>query len=103
MKLYQELNKEIDCYVMAISKEEKLYGMDIIQRLRLNGLYAEMDFLNKGLKGQFKQADRLNAKYLIILNDEDLKKGIVNIKDNGTKEEEKVDIDEVIEYIMGNI
>ncbi len=103
MKLYQELNKEIDCYVMAISKEEKLYGMDIIQRLRLNGLYAEMDFLNKGLKGQFKQADRLNAKYLIILNDEDLKKGIVNIKDNGTKEEEKVDIDEVVEYIMGNI
>ena len=55
------------------------------------------------LKGQFKEADRLNAKYLIILNNEDLQKGLVNVKDNRTKEEEKVDIDELTEYIIGNL
>ena len=45
-----------------------------------------------GLKGQFKQADRLNSKFLIILNDEDLAHDEVKIKNNKTKEEELVGI-----------
>lgn len=101
MPLYQSVKKEIDAYVMYVSEEEKLYSLDIVQNLRLNGVSCETDNLGKGLKGQFKQADRLNAKYLIILNNEDLQKGLVTVKDNQTKEEEKVDIDELTEHIIG--
>ncbi len=103
MDLYKSIKREVDCYVMYVSEEEKLYALDLIQSLRLNGVICETDYLNKGLKGQFKQADRLNTKYLIILNNEDLQKGLVNVKDNVTKEEEKVDISEVVEYIIGNL
>ncbi len=103
MDLYKSIKREVDCYVMYVSEEEKLYALDLIQSLRLNGVICETDYLNKGLKGQFKQADRLNAKYLIILNNEDLQKGLVNVKDNVTKEEEKVDISEIVEYIIGNL
>ena len=103
MPMYQEIQKQIDVYVMYVSEEEKLYSLDIVQNLRLNGVSCETDNLGKGLKGQFKQADRLNAKYLIILNNEDLKMGLVNVKDNATKEEEKVDISELTEYIIGNL
>ena len=88
---------------MYVSEEEKLYALDIVQNLRLNGIVTETNNLNKSLKGQFKEADRLSAKYLIILNNEDLKKGLVNVKDNRTKEEEKVDIAELTEYIIGNL
>ena len=101
--LYKSIKREVDCYVMYVSEEEKLYALNLIQSLRLNGVICETDYLNKGLKGQFKHADRLNAKYLIILNNEDLQKGLVNVKDNVTKEEEKVDISEVVEYIIGNL
>ena len=55
------------------------------------------------MKSQFKIADRLQAKFLIILNNEDLQKGLVNIKDNATKEEIKVDEAEVVDWILGNI
>lgn len=103
MPMYQEIKKEIDVYVMYISEEEKLYSLDIVQSLRLNGVSCETDNLSKGLKGQFKQADRLNAKYLVILNNEDLQKGLVTIKDNVTKEEEKIDIDEIVEQIIGRL
>jgi len=103
MPMYQEVQKQVDTYVMYVSEEEKLYSLDIVQNLRLNGVSCETDNLGRGLKGQFKQADRLNAKYLIILNNEDLQKGLVTVKDNATKEEEKVDIDEITEYIIGNL
>ena len=53
------------------------------------------------MKSQFKIADKLNAKQLIILNSEDLQKGLINIKDNATKEEQKIDEDEVVEYLVG--
>ena len=103
MELYKNIKREIDVYVMYVSEEEKLYSLNIVQNLRLNGVVCETDNLNKGLKGQFKVADRLNAKYLIILNNEDLQKGLVTVKDNATKEEEKIDIDEITEYIIGSI
>ena len=101
--LYKDVKKEIECYVMYVSEEEKLHALEITQNLRLNGVVCETDNLGKGLKGQFKQADRLNAKLLVILNSEDLKLGLVNIKDNVTKEEEKVDLDEVVEQIIGRL
>ena len=103
MDLYKDIKKEIEVYVMYVSEEEKLHAIDIVQSLRLNGVVVETNTLEKGLKGQFKEADRLNAKLLVILNDEDLKKGLVNVKDNATKEETKVDISEVVDYIIGNL
>ena len=103
MPIYEDIKREIECYVMYVSEEEKLHAIDIAQNLRLNGVITEINNMNKGLKGEFKEADRLNAKLLIILNDEDLKKGLVNIKDNVTKEEEKVDLDELTEQIIGRL
>ena len=58
-----------------------------------------MDYLGKGLKAQFKAADRFNAKYLVILNDKDLEDMMVNVKDNVTKEEEKVNINDLSDYL----
>jgi len=101
--LYKDVKKQVECYVMYVSEEEKMYALEITQNLRLNGVVTETDCLGKGLKGQFKHADRLNAKLLIILNNEDLSKGLVNIKDNATKEEEKVDLDEVVEQVIGRL
>ena len=55
------------------------------------------------MKSQFKIADSLNAKFLIILNNEDLNKGLINIKDNVTKEEIKIDEGDIVDWILGNI
>src|SRR5574344_2130816 len=93
------VNNDIDVYVMYVSDSEKNTAIYLTQNLRLNGFVTETDYLNKGLKGEFKSADRMNAKYLVILNDEDLKSNKVNVKDNRTKEEEKVNINDLVDYI----
>lgn len=89
----------IDAYIMYVSDNEKETAAYITQNLRLNGITAETDYLNKGLKAQFKSADRFKAKYLIILNDNDLKNMQVNVKDSVTKEEEKVNINDLADYL----
>ena len=75
----------------------------LLQDLRLNGIICETNYMNKGLKGQFKEADRLGAKQLLILNSDDLNKGLINVKDNLTKEEQKIPEDEIIDYLLGVI
>lgn len=93
----------IDVYVMAVNDEERLKANMLLQDLRLNDIICDTDYKNKGLKAQFKDADRYMAKQLIILNSEDLSKGLINVKDNVTKEEHKIPEDEIIDYILGVI
>ena len=93
------VNNDVDVYIMYVSDTEKDTALYIAQNLRLNGFTTEMDYLGKGLKGQFKAADRFNAKYLVILNDKDLEDMMVNVKDNVTKEEEKVNINDLSDYL----
>ena len=109
MMVLKELNKEqriennIDVYVMAVNDEESLTALRLVQDLRWSEIKCDMDTLDKGLKAQFKQADRLNARILIILNSEDLQKGLITVKDNLTKEETKVDEAEILDYIISNL
>lgn len=93
------INKSIDVFVMYVSSTEKETAAYITQNIRLNGFICETDYLSKGLKGCFKSADRLGAKFLIILNDKDLENNEVNVKDNQTKEEEKVNINDLVDYL----
>ena len=97
------LNKVIDAYILCVSEEEKLQALKLAQELRLNNIIVDINSNNLSLKSQFKIADNLKAKFLIILNEEDLKKGLINIKDNATKEELKIDEYEIVDWLLGNI
>ncbi len=90
---------DVEVFVMYVSETEKKYATSLVQYLRGNGFRVETEYTNRGLKSQFKQADRLKSKYLIILNDEDLKNDEIKIKDNKTKEEELIGIDYLIYYL----
>ena len=89
----------VDLFVMYVSETEKEYATTLVQELRMSGFSVETDYMSRSLKAQFKQADRLKSKFLIILNDEDLKENRIQIKNNKTKEEEKVELDYILYYL----
>lgn len=93
------VDDSIDCFVMYVSDTEKDYAATLVQELRMNGFKVDTEYTGRGLKGQFKQADRLNSHFLLILNDEDLKDNLIQVKNNKTKEEEKVELDYLMYYL----
>jgi len=97
------INDELDVFVLYVNETEKEYALALTQDLRLNGFRCETDYMGRSLKGQFKQADRLKAKYLIILNDEDLVAGEMQVKDNLTKEVTMVKEAEIDDYLDLNL
>ena len=90
---------DLEVFVMYVSDTEKKYAASLVHYLRANGFRVDTEYTGRGLKAQFKQADRFNSKYLIILNDEDLKNDEVKIKNNKTKEEELVSVDYLLYYL----
>ena len=91
--------EDIDLFLMYVNDEEKKYACYLAQELRLAGFIVDTEYTGRGLKGQFKQADRLNAKFTIVLNSEDLDNNEVKIKNNKTKEEEIISLDVLIYYL----
>ena len=94
------INESIDVYLLGVSETEKETAAYIAQDLRLNGFSVETDTMERSLKSQFKSVDRYNAKYFAVLNDEDLAKNEIVLKDNVTKEEERVNIKDLADYLM---
>ena len=98
-----DINNGIDAYIMYVSEDEKDYAVSLNLALRMNGFTSDMEYMSRNLKGQFKQADRFNAKFLIILNSEDIAQGKVKIKDNATKEEQLVSEADLIDFLDMNM
>ena len=98
-----DINNGIDAYIMYVSEDEKEYAVSLNLALRMNGFTSDMEYMSRNLKGQFKQADRFNAKFLIILNSEDIAQGKVKIKDNATKEEQLVSEADLIDFLDMNM
>ena len=91
--------EDIDLFLMYVNDDEKKYAAYLSQELRLVGFIVDTEYTGRGLKGQFKQADRLNAKFTCVLNSEDLNNNEVKIKNNITKEEEIISLDVLIYYL----
>ena len=93
------ITESIDLFLMYVNEDEKNYAAYLSQELRLAGFIVDTEYTGRGLKGQFKQADRLNAKFTCVLNSEDLNNNEVKIKNNKTKEEEIISLDYLIYYL----
>ena len=89
----------IDLFLMYVNEDEKKYAVYLAQELRMAGFIVETEYTGRSFKGQFKQADRLNSKFLVILNSEDLNNNEVKVKNNKTKEEEIISLDALIYYL----
>ncbi len=90
---------EIDLFLMYVNEDEKKYAAYLAQELRLAGFIVDTEYTGRGLKAQFKQADRLKAKFTCVLNSEDLNNNEVKVKNNKTKEEEIISLDALIYYL----
>ena len=91
--------EDVDLFLMYVNEDEKKNAAYLTQELRLAGFIVDTEYTGRGLKGQFKQADRLNAKFIAVLNSEDLNNNEIKIKNNKTKEEEIISLDALIYYL----
>ena len=88
-----------DVYIFSAADEQKSYVLSVANDLRMSGFNVEIDYNSRNFKSNFKQADKMNVKYIIIIGEEEVNSKILTVKNNETKEEYKVKLDKLIEFL----
>lgn len=94
-----DIEEGIDCYLVALGEEAKDYSVGLLQRIRNAGFSADRDYLERKVKAQFKAADRLNAKYVAVLGDEELSNNKITVKKMETGEQVEIGLDSFVEFL----
>lgn len=96
-------DKDLEIYILTISENENNYALELAQRLRMCGYRVDLDLSLKNMKAKFKEAERYNSKFTIVVGEEEVNSDIIKLKDNLTKEETTIDVDELIDYLDTNL
>ena len=92
----------IDVFVAPISDDTREKSFEIAQILRSSGISTEIDLSRKKLKKLMTTANKLNAKYVILVEKGDLEKENVTIKNMTSGNQEVIAIDSILDYINVN-
>lgn len=101
--VHMHIHNQLDCYVIPIEECAKDYAFNLCMNLRLNGYTVDIDYNHRNLKNNFKQADKLNSQFVIIIGSEEKDTDIITVKDNHTKESYKLNKDEIIDFLDNNL
>lgn len=91
--------KPVDLFIAVMGEEAKAFGLKLTRELRKDGLKVEMDLLGRNIKGQFKYADRLNARYTLVIGDQELAENQVSLKNMATSEQKRISLSAIKDEI----
>jgi histidyl-tRNA synthetase len=81
----EEHDGERPVFLAALGPEARRVGLKLAEDLRSRGVKLDWDLAGRSLKSQMKLADRLRARTVLILGDEELAKGMITLRDMDTK------------------
>lgn len=84
-----------DLYIIAMCDRAKQDILVYAQKLRQAGVSTEIDVMDRSFKAQLKYANKINAKYMVVLGDEEIDTNKVSIKNMATGESVEVDLDKI--------
>lgn len=98
MELYNENNnledkKVPELYILSLGTNENKKALEIAEGLRQKGIIVEKDIFERSFKAQMKYADKIKAKNLLVIGENELNESKAKIKNMQTGEEKDVSLD----------
>ena len=80
-------------FIAALDERSREWAFAQCSELRARGISAELDYLDRSVKAQLREANRLNAKFLVVIGENELQSGSAKLKNMSTGEESAISID----------
>ena len=93
----------LHAYIIALGDNARLIALKMMNIFRIGGLSSDIDYLGGSLKNQFKKADKNNARFTIIIGDNEIESGKINVKDNENDIQESVDLKDIYIYLINKL
>ncbi len=95
----EEYRQNVDIYVASLGEKALNEGIYISNILRKQGLNVEYGFDKKSFKSQLKRANKINAKYTIIIGEDELDRNVFKLRNMKLSEEKEYSLDEIENFI----
>ncbi len=95
--------QHLHLFIAAPGKETHKEAYRIAHQLHLEGIRAEFDYEEKSLKSQMRRADKLKARYVLILGEEELRKGRAVLRNMESKSQEEIPITDILNILKEKI
>jgi histidyl-tRNA synthetase len=76
----ENLLPKLDLFIVPIGNAAKDYAIKLLSDLRNSGLKADLSYGDRGLKGGMKAADKSDARYALVIGDDEIKTGSGQLK-----------------------
>ena len=90
----QEAPTSLDVFFVTLAPEARIAAIGLADALREEGISADLDYGGRGMRAQFRQADRTGASYAAILGEDELARGVCTVRDMSSGEERTVPVAE---------
>lgn len=89
-----------DLFIIPLGEDAKQQALVLSQSLRDSGIQTELAFGDRALKGAMKAADKSGARYVVVLGDSELNRGIIELKRMSDGVSSSVKIDQLTEELQ---
>lgn len=93
----------VDALIICMSSEYSCYETKLLNMLRQNGISADCDYMERSFRANFKYANKVNAKCVLVIGEEEFKTNNVTLKNMQSGEQKLVSFDKLVEVIKQEI
>jgi histidyl-tRNA synthetase len=88
------------CVFCAVMEEKgRRAALPVLQDLRKAGVPADLNYIERSLKAQMREANRIGAGYVVIFGEEELSRQEVTVRDMGKGDQHAVALPDVAGYL----
>ena len=82
-----------DLFIVAMGEKATLKAVEIAKDMRDEGFSVVYDLNGRSLRAQMKYADKLGAKFNVVIGDNEVENKVVSLKDMATGESSEINLD----------
>jgi len=93
----------VEVFIVALGEGAEAESLSLATSLRSRGLRADRTFGGGSMKSQMKRADRSGARYVLVLGEDEINKGIVSLRDMTESKQEEISRNDIENYLASRI
>ena len=90
-----------DAFIVTMGDGARIEGIKLVEELRAAGLKSDLDHAARSMKAQFKYANKVGVKKVVVIAGDELEKGVVKLRDMENSTEEEVARGEIVARLLG--
>ena len=103
VKKNQTSKPKLDVYIITLGEKATSKGLEVLRLLRKEGIESDMDFTESSLKSKLNEANKIGARFSIIIGDNELNKDVVVLRDMNQASQKEIGLSGLLAQVRSSL